>query len=102
VSHNAVYVWRRRWLADGEAGLATKGPSGSACRLTDDQRDQLAVGLDDKAAAHGYVEDERWTLARVAELIARLFRQRYTLRGCHVVAPQRVQPADTKASTGRT
>ncbi|MEV8517959.1 winged helix-turn-helix domain-containing protein [Dactylosporangium sp. NPDC051484] len=31
--------------------------------------------------AHGYVEDQRWTLARVADLIARLFRQRYTLRG---------------------
>ncbi|MEV4847341.1 helix-turn-helix domain-containing protein [Micromonospora matsumotoense] len=30
VSHNAVHVWRRRWLADGEAGLASKAPSGSA------------------------------------------------------------------------
>ncbi|WP_344612097.1 helix-turn-helix domain-containing protein [Dactylosporangium salmoneum] len=33
VSHNAVYVWRRRWLADGAAGLASKGPSGTGCRL---------------------------------------------------------------------
>ena len=37
VSHNAVYVWRRRWLADGDAGLASKGPSGTGCRLSADQ-----------------------------------------------------------------
>ncbi|GAA4470840.1 winged helix-turn-helix domain-containing protein [Phytohabitans houttuyneae] len=81
VSHNAVYVWRRRWVASGEAGLASKGPSGSDCRLSDAQLDALAAALDEGPAAHGYVEDQRWTLARVADLIARLFRQRYTLRG---------------------
>lgn len=32
-------------------------------------------------AAYGWVEDQRWTLARVAELVWRLFRVRYTLRG---------------------
>jgi transposase len=81
VSHNAVYVWRRRWLADGETGLASRGAAGSVCRLTDDQLEQLAAALDEGPAAHGYIEDQRWTLARVAELIVRLFRQRYTLRG---------------------
>jgi putative transposase len=81
VSHNAVYVWRRRWLAEGEAGLGSKGPSGSDCRLSDAELAALAAALEEGPAAHGYVEDQRWTLARVAELIARLFRQRYTLRG---------------------
>ena len=81
VSHNAVYVWRRRWLTAGAAGLASKGPSGTGCRLSDAQLDELAAALDEGPAAHGYVEDQRWTLARVADLIARLFRQRYTLRG---------------------
>jgi transposase len=38
-------------------------------------------GVGEGSATHGYVEDQRWTLARVAELIARLFRQRYTPRG---------------------
>ena len=32
-------------------------------------------------AAHGVGDDQRWTLARVADLIARIFRVRYTLRG---------------------
>jgi transposase len=81
VSHNAVYVWRRRWLAGGEAGLASKGPSGTGCRLSEAQLDALAAALEEGPAAHGYIEDQRWTLDRVAELIARLFRQRYTLRG---------------------
>ncbi len=81
VSDNAVYVWRRRWLADGEAGLASKGPSGTGCRLSDSQLDQLATALQEGPAAHGFVEDQRWTLARVANLIARLFKVRSTLRG---------------------
>ena len=81
VSQNAVYVWRRRWLAGGEAGLASKGPSGTGCRLTDAQLARLAQALEAGPAAYGWVEDQRWTLARVADLIARLFRVRYTLRG---------------------
>lgn len=81
VSENAVYVWKRRWRADGEAGLASKGPSGADCRLSPEQQDQLAAALREGPAAHGYVEDQRWTLARVAELITRLFRVQYTLRG---------------------
>jgi transposase len=81
VSQNAVYVWRRQWLADGEAGLASKGPSGADCRLSPEQQDQLAGALREGPAAHGYIEDQRWTLARVSDLIARLFRVRYTLRG---------------------
>nr|WP_274534329.1 winged helix-turn-helix domain-containing protein [Saccharothrix sp. CB00851] len=43
--------------------------------------DRLAAALEEGPAAHGYTEDQRWTLARVADLIGRLFRVRYTLRG---------------------
>lgn len=81
VSQHAVYKWRRRWRAEGKAGLASKGPSGTDCRLTGEQLDQLAAMLQEGPAAHGYVEDQRWTLARVADLIADRFRTRYTLRG---------------------
>jgi transposase len=81
VSQNAVYVWRRKWLADGEAGLVSKGPSGTGCRLSPEQLDRLATALKEGPAVHGYIEDQRWTLARIADLIARLFGVRYTLRG---------------------
>jgi putative transposase len=81
VSQHAVYKWRRRWQVEGEAGLASKGPSGTDCRLTGEQLDQLAAFLQEGPAAYGYVEDQRWTLARVADLIAVRFRVRYTLRG---------------------
>ena len=37
--------------------------------------------LDAGPAAYGWVEDQRWTLARVSALIARLFHLRYTPRG---------------------
>src|SRR6185437_4418420 len=37
VSTKPVYQWRRAWRAGGEAGLASKGPGGSACKLAPDQ-----------------------------------------------------------------
>lgn len=85
VSHNAVYKWRRRWLADGQAGLASKGPSGTGCRLSDEQMSQLATMLREGPAAHRYTEDQRWTLARIADLIADRFRVQYTLRGVSIL-----------------
>jgi transposase len=81
VSHNAVYVWRRRWLADREAGLVSKGPSGTECRLSPVQLETLTAALQEGPAAHGFVEDQRWTLERIVDLIVRRFRVRYTLRG---------------------
>ncbi|WP_447005159.1 winged helix-turn-helix domain-containing protein [Saccharothrix isguenensis] len=81
VSTNAVYTWRRRWHAGGDAGLASKGPGGSSCRLDEPRLERLARALDQGPAAHGFGDDQRWTLARVSDLIARLFHTRYTLRG---------------------
>ena len=81
VSTNAVYVWRRRWRAGGPAALASKGSGGSACRLDGQRQARSAQALEEGPAAHGFVEDQRWTLARVADLIARLFHVHYTLRG---------------------
>jgi hypothetical protein len=45
------------------------------------QLGRLRAALDLGPAACGWREDQRWTLARVTALIARLFRARYTLRG---------------------
>lgn len=81
VSTNAVYLWRRRWRAGGTAALGSKGPGGSSCRLDDTRLNRLAQALEQGPAAHGFDEDQRWTLARVSDLIARMFHTRYTLRG---------------------
>jgi transposase len=81
VTPQAVNNWRRAWKAGGASALASKGPGGSVCLLDDGQLAQLEAQLDRGPAAHGWVEDQRWTLSRVAELIAGLFHVRYTDRG---------------------
>jgi transposase len=85
VSQNAVYVWRRSWFADGKAGLVSKGPAGSGCRLSPEQLARLATALKEGPAAHGHVENQRWTLARIADLITQLFRVQYTLCGASLL-----------------
>jgi transposase len=81
VSQTAVYGWRQQWQAGGEQALASKGPSGSRCRLDETRLQRLEDALDEGPAVHGFGDDQRWTLARVSDLIARLFHIRYTLRG---------------------
>ena len=54
------------------------------CKLSDAHLDRLADELDRGPAAQdwaGWTSDQRWTLARVAALIRRLFEVDYTLRG---------------------
>jgi transposase len=81
VSTKSAYQWRRRWRAGGEASLASKGAGGAVCRLNATQVARLRAALEGGPAAWGWSEDQRWTLARVTTLIARLFHVRYTLRG---------------------
>jgi transposase len=81
VSTKSVYQWRRAWRAGGEAALASKGPGGGACKLGKDQLARLGAALDAGPAACGWDCDQRWTLARVAALVTRLFGVDYTLRG---------------------
>jgi transposase len=81
VSTKSAYQWRRRWRAGGPAPLASRGPGGAACRLDERQLARLRAGLDLGPAAYGWDEDQRWTLARAAALIGRLFHVHYTLRG---------------------
>jgi putative transposase len=78
--------WRRAYLAGGIEALASKGAGGAVCKLTDAQLEQLQVALDAGPAAHGWAEDQRWTLARIAEVIAARFRVDYTLGGvCYLL-----------------
>jgi putative transposase len=81
VSTKSAYQWRRRWRAGGHAALASKGPGGAVCRLGAGQVARLRAALEGGPAAWGWDQDQRWTLARVTTLIARLFHARYTLRG---------------------
>ncbi|WP_328414828.1 winged helix-turn-helix domain-containing protein [Micromonospora sp. NBC_00389] len=81
VSTKSVYQWRRRWRTGGMTALASTGPGGNVSRLSPDQLLRLQAELDLGPAAHGWREDQRWTLARVATLIGRLFHVSYTLRG---------------------
>jgi len=81
VSTKSVYQWRRAWKAGGEAALASKGAGGNPCKLGEDQIAQLRAALKAGPAAYGWKQDQRWTLARVTDLIGRLFGVSYTLRG---------------------
>ena len=81
VSCNSAYTWRRRWRDGGKAALASAGPGGAVCRLSGGQLDGLRAALEAGPTVWGWSEDQRWTLARVSALIARLFHARYTLRG---------------------
>jgi putative transposase len=81
VSTKSVYQWRRRWTGEGRAGLGSHGPGGMTCHLSGEQLQRLTAELDRGPAVHGWAGDQRWTLARVAELIERLFGVVYTPRG---------------------
>ena len=81
VSTKSVYQWRRAWRAGGEEALASKGPGGSSCRLDEGQLEQLRAALEAGPGAHGWAQDQRWTLARAVALAARLFGVAYSLRG---------------------
>lgn len=81
VSRKSAYAWHAAWRKGGRAALVSKGAGGFPCQLSDGQAERLQVELEAGPAAHGWMEDQRWTLARVAELIHRLFGYRYTPRG---------------------
>jgi putative transposase len=80
ISNNPAYLWRRRWRCGGTDALVSKGPGGGRCRLSASQLDRLRAALEAGPAVYGWA-DQRWTLARIATLIGRLFHVRYTLRG---------------------
>ena len=80
VTERSVRRWRQAWLASGLAGLASKGPA-APCLL--DEQQQLAgleSVLEAGSLAAGF-DDQRWTLARVRDLVARRFGVQYTIPG---------------------
>jgi putative transposase len=80
VTRQSASAWHRVWKAGGKSALASKGPQGLPCRLSAGQIELLEAELAAGPAAHGWDEDQRWTLARIACLIHELFAVDYTLR----------------------
>lgn len=78
VSRKSSYAWHAEWRAGGSEALRSKGPSGRPSRMKQDWRAWLDAELERGPAAHGWVEDQSWTLARVATLIARRFHVRFS------------------------
>ncbi|SQD97885.1 transposase (fragment) [Parafrankia sp. Ea1.12] len=71
--------WYRAWESGGAAALRSAGPL-SRCRLDDRDLARLEEILRRGPGVYGW-EDQRWTLARVAEVIRREFGVEYTLPG---------------------
>ncbi|MFJ8495934.1 transposase [Streptomyces sp. NPDC094038] len=102
VSRKSAYAWYGAWRQSGSAALTSKGAGGFPCRLGNAQAERLQVELEAGPAAHGWAEDQRWTLARVAELIDRLFGHRYTPRGVsYLLHPAGLVAAGPRAPGGR-
>lgn len=110
VSRKSAYEWHRLWRDGGAKALASRGPSGSRCRLSPRCLEKLAAYLDEGPAAHGWVEDQVWTAARVATLIGRKFHVSYSVSGATrlmhrlgfspQVPARRVAERDEQAVTG--
>jgi transposase len=78
-SERSMRRWRQAWLAGGPAGVASRGQA-ARCRLDDRQLAALDVALEAGPLAAGWT-DQRWTLARVRDLVASKFRVQYTIPG---------------------
>jgi transposase len=85
VSPKSAYTWRRAWAAGGVKALVSKGSAGAPSKLTEQQMLRLQERLEAGPAASGYVEDQRWTLARVVKLIGIMFHVRYSLKGASLL-----------------
>jgi len=84
VSRMSVNRWRRALAEGGRGALASKGAGGAKCKLTAAQVAEMEAFLDAGPASCGY-EDQRWTLARVAEQVWQRFGVEYTLAGMDVL-----------------
>src|SRR5205809_5466796 len=80
VTPGSVRRWRRAWAEGGDEALRSKGPV-SQEKLSPQQWARLEAELRRGPLAHGFADDQRWTLGRIKTLIGRLFRIGYTPEG---------------------
>ncbi|MEN1882400.1 winged helix-turn-helix domain-containing protein [Streptomyces mirabilis] len=81
VSRKSACQWHQEWCDGGVQALSSREPSGSRCRLSPRCLEKLAAQLEQGPAAHGWVEDQVWTAARVATLIGRKFHVSSSISG---------------------
>ncbi|MER7055924.1 helix-turn-helix domain-containing protein [Streptomyces sp. NPDC000351] len=58
VSLKSAYQWHQLWRDGGVGAVASRGPSGSRCRLSPRCPEKLAAYLEQGPATHGWVEDQ--------------------------------------------
>src|SRR4029450_5591783 len=68
VAHQKVSRWHTLWQAGGLPALASRGPTGYAPRLSEEQLHAIDQALRQGARAHGF-DNDHWTLDRVAAVI---------------------------------
>ena len=80
VTERTVRRWRQAWRDGGPAALRSRGPV-SRERLSPRQWARLELELGKGPLAHGFANDQRWTLGRIKTLIGKLFHVGYTVEG---------------------
>ncbi|TDT94041.1 transposase [Streptomyces sp. 846.5] len=80
VTRRSVERWRAAWKQGGAQALCSAGPVARE-RLSGRQWEKVAALLDAGPGVCGFEDDQRWTLARVADLIGRTCHVSYTLTG---------------------
>ena len=73
VSPKSAYQWHQLWRNGGVQALASRGPSGSPVPSVPALSGETGGVSRAGSAAHGWVEDQVSTAARVATLIGRKF-----------------------------
>ena len=70
VSRQSGWRWQKAFQDGGVQALRSKGPH-RRCRLSEQQIKALTEALEEGPAAHGWTEDQRWTLARIEQGMTR-------------------------------
>jgi transposase len=71
VARQNVSRWHTQWRQGGLEALTSRGPTGYAPRLSDQQLHLIDQALRQGAQAHGFHTDH-WTLARITTVIEQL------------------------------
>ncbi len=76
VTRNTVWRWKERYRNGGKEALRAKPPSGRKCKLSPEQKEDLAGRLTQGARASGFGSD-LWTCPRIALVIQRCYGVSY-------------------------